>query len=344
MSVTDFAAAADDHFRLALEAAPTGMIVVDSDGRIVLVNAQIERLFQYSREELIGKPIELLVPMRYRPQHPQYRTGFYKDSTARPMGAGRDLYGLRKDQTEIPVEIALNPLVTPEGRYVLSSVVDITERKRMEEALRSQLRERDVLLQEVHHRVKNNLQVISSLINLQLNSISSVEATTALRECSTRVKTIALIHEQLYLAKNFASVSFSDYAQQLVSAVFRTAGVNPSAVTLVIDIEDVAVGVDTAIPCGLILNELISNALKHGFPNNAPGTVWVSLHAHEDGWLRLSVRDNGVGLPAGIDLRKSNTLGMSLVFTLAEQIGGEFTIESSNGAEFLLRFRDISGA
>ena len=330
----------DDPFRLVLEASPTGMIVVDDDGLIVLVNAQIERLFQYSRTELIGAPVELLVPARYRSSHAHLREVFSNDSTARPKTAGRELYGLRKDQTEIPLEIQLNPMQTAKGHYVLGSVIDITERKQMDQALHAQLRERDVLLQEVHHRVKNNLQVISSLINLQVSGMVNPEAASALRECSIRVKTIALIHEQLYLSKNFASVPLSEYAESLVSVVCGTSGINPASIALVLDLEETWVGVDTAIPCGLILNELITNALKHGFPNQTKGTVWVGLHSSHDGWLQLTVRDDGIGLSPEFDPRTGHTLGMQLIITLAEQIDAQFSFSSSIGAEFTLRFKD----
>jgi PAS domain S-box-containing protein len=333
-------AADNDLFRLALEAAPTGMIMVDRAGLIVLVNAQIERLFQYSRAELIGEPVEMLVPPRFRALHPGFRNGFFGDSRARPMGAGRDLYGLRKDQTEIPIEIGLNPMVTREGAFVLSSVVDITERKRMDEALRGQLREREVLLQEVHHRVKNNLQVISSLINLQLTSMTDGPALGALRECSSRVQAIGLIHEQLYQAQDFARVAFSEYTQNLASAVFRTAGVNPAAVSLELDIDPISVAVDTAIPCGLILSELITNALKHGYPEDARGVVRVELKHSDDGWLQLRVQDDGIGLPDGFDPRRCNSLGMHLILTLVDQIHAEFTFASDNGSQFSLRFKD----
>lgn len=335
------AALASDPFKLALEAAPTGMIVLDRDGKIVFANSHIERLFQYSSGELIGSPIEKLVPERYRSNHPNYRHNFFGDSRARPMGAGRDLFGLRKDNTEVPVEIGLNPLETPDGGFfVVSSVVDITERKRLEEALRAQLRERNVLLQEVHHRVKNNLQVISSLINLQMGSIGGGAAVVALQECSNRVQAIGLIHEQLYQAHDFANVAFSDYAGSLAAAVFRTAGVNADTVVLTVDIAPVSVAVDRAIPLGLILSELITNSLKHAFPGGARGNLWVRLNVEPDDRLQLVVRDDGVGLPANFDPLRCQSLGMHLIQTLAEQIQAEFVVGNNGGAEFQLRFRN----
>lgn len=329
----------EDQFRLALEAAPAGMLMMDSAGRIVLVNAQIEKLFGYTRSELIGQSLEMLLPDRFRAGRSRYPAGLLADGSARPMGADEDLFGLRKDGSEIPIEIGLNPLRTPEGAFVLSSVVDITERKRFEAALQEQLRERDVLLQEIHHRVKNNLQVISSLISLQLGRMSPGRSYDALQECSLRVLAIAHIHEQLYLSRNFARVPFSEYAHNLAAIVFRTTGVSPERVHLQLELEPISIAVDAAIPCGLILSEVLTNALKHGFPHERRGSVRIELRRLDEARLLLAVSDDGVGLPDGFDPARCDSLGMQLIQTLAGQIGGEFTLTSVvGGARFELVF------
>ncbi len=345
---------AKEQFRLAIEAAPTGMIMVDRQGRIVLVNAQIEKLFGYCREELIGQGIEMLVPERFRRQHPVYRRDFFNDPRSRPMGAGRDLFGLRKDGAEVPIEIGLNPLESPDGDFVLSSVVDITERKRAEEEreellgqlevrvqtrtreLTATLTEREVLLQEVHHRVKNNLQVISSLINLQLRRVGEDASRHALKECQTRVQAIALIHQQLYQSKDYARVPFSEYTKSLAANVFQAAGVSPQSVSLQLAIEDLALPVDKAIPCGLILNELITNALKHAFPGERTGTIRVELGMVRRDRLMLLVSDDGVGLPKGLDLKTPGSLGLQLVRMLARQVDADLQIGTEGGTSFRL--------
>jgi two-component system sensor histidine kinase UhpB len=346
---------ADEQFRLALEAAPTGMLMMNEVGVIVLVNAQIEALFGYPRQELLGQRIEMLVPERFRSHHPDLRKVFFGDPKTRVMGAGRDLYGLRKDGTEVPIEIGLNPLQTSEGRFVLSSIADITERKRANEAQQqmtalvrstsdaiitkdllgivrscnpaaedllgykadeligtsvygfipvdhraeeagiiarvkaghrvvpfetvrlrkdgslvevsltispvlsdsgqivgaskimrditpakmaaealravnaeliqqinartSQLKERESLLQEIHHRVKNNLQVVSSLINMQIRGLQDDSSRAALRDCQSRVMTMAKIHEMLYQSADYARVPFAKYAKDLTTRI-----------------------------------------------------------------------------------------------------------------------------
>jgi len=350
---------ATEPFRQALEAAPTGMIMVDSRGRIVLVNAHVEKLFGYPREELVGQPIEVLVPERFRERHRDHRAAFLDDPRSRFLGAGRDLFGLRKDGTEVPVEIGLNPLRTAEGHFVLSSIADITERRRGEREhdrlvdqlrtinaelelrvqgrtaeLAANLEEREVLLQEVHHRVKNNLQVISSLIGMQVRALGGDASRKALEECQTRVQAIALIHEKLYQSRDYARVAFSEYARSLAASVFHATGVSPEGITLELAIEDVALAVDRAVPCGLILNELITNALKHAFREGRAGTIRVELKNVEGKALRLAVSDDGAGLPAGLDFEKSPSLGLDLVRMLAKQLDTALEVDRTGGTCF----------
>jgi PAS domain S-box-containing protein len=344
-------------FRLAIEAAPTGMLMTDRTGAIRLVNAQIERLFGYAREELLGKTVEILIPERFRSIHPDHRAGFADNRQSRPMGAGRDLHALRRDGVEIPVEIGLNPLQTDDGDFVLSSVVDITERKRAEEEIRtvnaeleqrvrsrtselaSALAEREILLQEVHHRVKNNLQIISSLINLQIRKLEDPESRDALEECKTRVLAIALIHEKLYQSKDYSCVEFSEYARSLASNVFQTTDASLSRVNLQLAIDDVALAVDKAIPCGLVLNELVTNSLKHAFPDGRSGTIRVEFARVEGGRFRLIVADDGVGLPNGFDIATSEWLGLQLVSTLSKQLDADLEVASGQGTSVQLTFQ-----
>jgi PAS domain S-box-containing protein len=331
-------------FCLALEATPTGMIMVDRDGYIVLVNAQIEKLFGYQRAELIGMQVEQLIPQRYRDTHPDFRRSFFNAPQARPMGRGRELYGLHKSGTEVPIEIGLNPLGTSTGTYVLSSIVDITERKRSLEQLRERtadltasLKERDVLLQEIHHRVKNNLQIIASLINMQIRRLQVEPARTVLKECKTRVDTISLIHEKLYQSRDFSNVPFPDYARSLANTVLHMSEAS-NRVTLEHHVEPVALPVGKAIPCGLILNELLTNALKHGYPDSRCGRIEIHLRRIPDAQLELQVRDDGIGMPDP-DINKVRTsIGLQLVATLAEQLGGKVSIDVTDGTAVSVRF------
>lgn len=326
----------EELFRRALEAAPTGMLMVDMQGAITLVNAQIESLFGYARDELIGMPVERLIPARFRDKHPGFRAAFFEAPKSRAMGAGRDLYGLRKDGTEVPVEIGLNPLVTSTGRFVLSSIVDITERKRSLEQLQASLRERDVLLQEVHHRVKNNLQLICSLISVQTRKLEQTAARGVLEECKRRVEAIALIHTQLYQSGDYGSVPFSAYARSLASNIVHAADAS-SSITLDCDLEAVSLPVDKAISCGLIVNELITNALKHAFPDGAGGRIRVELRRQSGGWVTLCVRDSGIGKPLQFD-EPTISLGTQLVKTLTGQLQGTIATSLEGGTSVTIRF------
>ena len=204
--------------------------------------------------------------------------------------------------------------------------------------VRASLREKEILLQEVHHRVKNNLQVISSLISLQLRPIKDLVNREALQACQARVQAISLIHAMLYQSKDYANVPFSEYAPILAHNIFHTLGTVPGYISLELAINDVALPVDKAIPCGLILNELITNALKHGFPDGRRGTIRVELGKARWGQLQLSVEDDGVGMPPGIDIRQTQSLGMHLVCALTEQLGGELEMSGDKGTSFKVTF------
>jgi PAS domain S-box-containing protein len=350
--ITDRKRAAEQ-LRLTIEAAPTGMILTNTAGIIGLVNAETEKIFGYSREELLGSPIESLLPERFRARHPAHRAEFYATPKVRTMGAGRDLYGLRKDGTEVPIEIALNPLNTAEGHFTLSSVADITERKRGVEMLRklnaeleeqirirtSEVKEREVLLQEVHHRVKNNLQVISSLINIQVRTIDNPASKTVLRHCQSRVQAMGQIHEMLYQSRNYASVPFAEYAKLLANRVLHASDITPCSVSMDFEMDEVSLAVDRAIPCALILNELIANALKHAFRDTTQNAVVrVGLNLTDDRRVVLSVSDNGVGISPDVNLSQLRSVGMQIVTTLVAQLDGQLNIIRAPGSRFEITF------
>ncbi len=201
------------------------------------------------------------------------------------------------------------------------------------------LKEKETLLQEIHHRVKNNLQVITSLISMQRRKLEPGAHQDALQECQTRIQAIALIHEKLYQARNYARVPFAQYARGLANDVFHAAGASPGAVALEVEVQDVSLAVDKAIPCGLILNELITNALKHAFPQGRHGTVRVEL-GQINGRVRMAVKDDGVGLPSDQDIRHAETMGMQLVSMLAEQLRARLEIKgSAPGTTFEIVFQ-----
>lgn len=216
----------------------------------------------------------------------------------------------------------------------------LEERVRMRtEELSGALKEREVLLQEMHHRVKNNLQVISSLIRMQMRQLPAGAGHEALEDCQARIQAIALIHERLYSSGNFAGIDIAEYVAELAASVFRASGLAASAVTLRLEIEPVALSVDRAIPCGLIFNELISNALKHAFPGGRCGTVQVRVRRSSPEGIQLSVSDDGIGMPAGGENSNSKSLGLQLVRTLTRQIDGQLQITVAAGTRIEIAFR-----
>ena len=216
--------------------------------------------------------------------------------------------------------------------------LDIGRLKQTEEALKASLGEKEVLLKEIHHRVKNNMQVISSLVDLQADQLQDEAMRAVLKDVTLRVRSMALVHEKLYQSEDMARVEFAEYAESLLGYLWRAHGTVASSIRLALELDPVPLSVNTAVPCGLILNELATNALKHAFRGEKGGEVIVSLHRGPEGGVCLRVRDNGTGLPEGLDWRKAKSLGLSLVQILAKQLSAIVEVNSGEGTEFSISF------
>ncbi|MBW2645587.1 MAG: PAS domain-containing protein, partial [Deltaproteobacteria bacterium] len=219
-------------------------------------------------------------------------------------------------------------------RMVVESLRDITDRKRAEEKVRASLREKEVLLREIHHRVKNNMQVISSLLKLQSKYIRDEKDVEMFIESQNRIKSMALVHEKLYQSEDLANIDFNEYVKHLANILFRSYGIDTGKIALKLDIEDVIIEVDTAIPCGLIVNELVSNSLKYAFTEDGKGEVKITLHSTDENEMELTVSDDGVGIPKDLDFRNTESLGLKLVNILTSQIRGRWDLERSKGSKF----------
>jgi two-component sensor histidine kinase len=213
----------------------------------------------------------------------------------------------------------------PSGATVV--VYDITERKQAEEQVKASLKEKEVLLQEIHHRVKNNLQIVSSLLSLQSGYIEDHQVLTSFQDSQDRIRSMALIHERLYRSENLAQIDFAEYIQDLATYLFRSYNATQRGITLNTRVEKILLDVDRAVPCGLILNELVSNALKNAFPDGQCGEICIKLQADGPYQARLTVSDDGIGFPADLDFRITSSLGLQLVNTLVDQVEGIIKIE-----------------
>jgi PAS domain S-box-containing protein len=207
------------------------------------------------------------------------------------------------------------------------------------EKIESSLKEKEVLLKEIHHRVKNNLQIISSLLNLQSGYIKDKDSIEIFKESQNRVRSMALIHEKLYQSKDMSQIDFSEYVSELVSNLFSSYSLNSALITLHQNINDILLEIDIAINLGLIINELVSNAFKHAFPEGRKGNLYISIK--KDGHkYELIIEDDGIGFSSEIDFRKTESLGLQLIITLVEQIGGEIFLFSDNGTKFVIKFNN----
>lgn len=249
--------------------------------------------------------------------------------------------GLESQQTDKTWSVDIIVLL----RMVGDILANALERKRVEEQLNASLKEKEVLLKEIHHRVKNNMQVISSLLNLQSSRIKSQEILEMFKESQDRIRSMSLIHERLYQSADLAKIDFSQYIQNLASHLFQSYRIDPGAVVLKTNVRDVSLDINKAIPCGLIINELVSNSLKYAFPQvqgtdkkiAKKGEIDIQLTA-DDGRVMLLVKDNGVGLPADLDIETADSFGLQLVTTLVLQLNGKINIKRKPGATFKITF------
>jgi PAS domain S-box-containing protein len=326
-------------FRQIVEAAPNAMLMIDVAGRIQMVNAQAERIFGYPRNEMLEQPIEILVPHGSRDRHPTWHAAFFADPQIRPMGVGRELHARRADGVEFPVEISLNPIETDDDPMVLCAVVDISHRKQEAERVLAALREKEILLGEIHHRVKNNLQIVCSLLELQWARVTDPTALSLLRDSQNRIRSMALIHQTLYGSKDFARVDFAAFLDSLLPVVTEAYGTRSRHISIRVDVEPVRFPINTAMPCGLIVNELITNAFKHAFAGRDQGEIRVALTRQLGDEVLLSVSDDGVGLPDDADPEQTGTLGLQLVRLLTNQLAGDLSINRANPTRFSVRFQ-----
>jgi PAS domain S-box-containing protein len=326
----------EQRYRALFELESDAIVLVDNEsGRLLAVNRSAMVLYGFSREELLTMRN---TDLSAEPAKTKVATNSSPVCLEAPICIPLR-YHRKKDGTVFPVEIT-GHFFQCEGRAVhIAAIRDITERKRAEEAIEASLLEKEAMLKEIHHRVKNNLQVISSLLRLQSEKLDNPIAKDALGDMQNRVRSMALIHENLYRSENLAAVDLSIYLKQLCLELFRALALHPADIRLHLDFVPARMEIERSIPCGLLVNELLSNALRHAFPDGRKGEVRIELILADEGRiLRLKVSDNGVGLPSDFVLSKVTSLGLVLASSLSLQIGGVLDIGAGPGAVFEVAF------
>jgi PAS domain S-box-containing protein len=327
-------------FARILDLAADPIVAVNVRKSIIFFNRSAEAAFGYSAKEVRAKPAKLLFRDGLSGVHPKRIEKLEMFGENAPAAAERrEIVGRRKDGSEFPAKVSLSKIEW-EGETILSlTLQDVTSHAFAEERLRAALREKEVLLEEVHHRVKNNLQVITSLLGLQARSIKDSATRVKFDESRYRIQAMAILHEILDESSSLAEIDFADYVQRLVANLVRSYGAIGRVRTL-FRLDTLSCHRDIALPCGLIVNEVLSNALKYAFPGGKAGEVQIELRREPSGWVHLLIADNGIGLPRGCDWQTSATLGLRLVRTLARQIEAEMQVDGANGTAFSIAFRD----
>jgi PAS domain S-box-containing protein len=325
----------EEMFRQLFQNAPFSIAFMDKHQEIREINAAFSETFGFEIDEVKGLNIDkLIVPGKSKEKAKTISEAVLDGRTIQDFGKRR-----RKDGNLIDVLIYGVPVkVNGKTIAIFGIYVDITDRKKAEEQVKKPLKEKEVLLAEIHHRVKNNLAVITGLLELQIYNTDSGDATEVLKSSQMRINSIALIHEKLYQNEDLSQISFDIYLEELTDVILSSLRSSETKVTVNIDAEPIELTISQAIPCGLILNELITNANKHAFPNQDTGNIVITL-TEEDNLVRLTVVDNGVGIPDDADLENPKSLGLKLIRTLSKQLSGKSSFSDNNpGTKFSLEF------
>lgn len=322
----------ENYINYILKSSLDVIVVADENGIIKEFNEAGELLFGYKKEEVIGEKSNILHVSN------ENQTEVFDAIKATGMFAG-EILNKKKNGEVFTSYLSASILKNKEGKKVgvVGISRDISRQTDIKNKLKDSLHEKEILLKEVHHRVKNNMQVISSILNLQSSFVSDKNTLEILKESQNRIKSMSFIHESLYQTKDMSSINLSDYIVNLSNNLLYSYKTNRSLVDFKLDIENINIGLDQAIPCGLILNELVSNALKYAFPNEQKGKLSIEVK-EEDNELFLRVEDNGVGFEKEFNYENANSLGLQLVHTLVEQLDGTIKVETEKGTRYLIRF------
>ena len=311
------------------------LIMLDQNKNIITINNATIELLGYLKKDIIGKPVKYLFA-----DNSQENVGKLFDSNSNSI-INFETRLKSKYGEIIPVLLSKSVIKNEDGNTmgIVCIGSNIVEIKHAEDKIKASLEEKEILLRELHHRVKNNLQIILSLINLQSNGIKNQEDLEIFRESQSRVKSMAIIHEKLYQSADFANINFEEYIESLVNYLLSYYSADSIEVIIHVN-KDIILNMDTAVPCGLIINELVTNAIKHAFKRNESGKIYISLHS-DNGCFTLIVSDNGKGITPEVDLDNPQKLGLQLVKSLTDQLEGKMEYNGSKCTEFKIQFKEL---
>ncbi|MEG3225288.1 MAG: hypothetical protein BME94_07180 [Methanobacteriales archaeon Met13] len=323
----------EEKYRFLIESARDPISVVDQDGVFLMANTAGAKMMNFDVTDLLGKTM-----WDYFPDSADLQMGIIREVIQNKKGADVEL-PIKYGEEETWFSTSIQPMILKDGSVDSVQIIarDINELKKVQKQLEKTLEDKDMLMKEIYHRVKNNLMVISSLLNLQSRYIKDKEAKGMFKESQSRARSMALIHERLYRSTDLKRIDFGDYILNITKDLFQAYAADPSRINLQIDVEEVMLDINTSIPLGLIVNELISNSLKHAFPEGTEGYIKVKFYQKDDEYV-LEVTDNGVGLPEDLDLSQTNSLGMQIINSLTEQVNGEWEVIRSPVAAFRITF------
>ena len=334
-ALTDDGVIQNNFFEQIYKSTPEAILILDENNIVIDSNPSFEKLFLFKNHEIKGRFMEENIV----PEHFQDESKEMFDKIGSGENVQKESIRTKRDGRPVNVLITGCRIKLSENRYGSYLIyIDISKHKRSEDQMQSSLVEKEVLIREIHHRVKNNLQIISSLLHIQSSKITSEEMVSMFTNCQNRVKSIALIHEKLYQTNSFTRVDFGSYTKNLVYYLFRMFDVKSDKVTLKLNVENVFLPMDTAIPCGLIINELVTNSLKHAFSDERRGEIVIETVYHSNNKFTLTIKDNGKGIPEDVDYYNSRTVGFNLINSLVRQLGGNLVINRSEGTEFKITF------
>ena len=326
----------EEKYRATFEHSGTAMVVLEEDTTISGANHQAEVLVGYSKEEVVGKRkwTEFVV------EEDLEMMKWYHRERREGEGKAPEEYEFRLVDREGNIrEIFMTIGLIPGTKRSIASLMDITERRQMQEKVKASLKEKDALLQEVHHRVKNNLQVISSILDMSSLRVHEQQAIDLFADARAKIHTMALIHAQLYRSERFDQIAMASHVHELVGYLLEVYA-RGKRLTPVVEVSDVYLSMNQAVPCAIVLNELVSNAFKHAFKEGEEGTVKVHMHESAEGTVFIAVKDDGIGIADEVDIDKTDSLGLKLVRHLVQkQLKGQVRVERNKGTEFTVEFK-----